>query len=144
MIRQQSISIVIPELHVRIVKQPLNNCSRNICRLIPRSEKQGNERIDHLVAKVLAEEEEAKHDGDGEDAEDGHGPFDDLEEDAEPLDVGGMLGDEFAGEAVCPEAGLAFAEGDLELERLGWEAVLVEEVEGVLEDLGEMGLLVYW
>lgn len=46
-----------------------------------------------------------------------------------------MLGDEFAGEAVCPEAGLAFAEGDLELERLGWEAVLVEEVEGVFEDL---------
>lgn len=136
LIRQQRLLVIIPQLHVRIVKQPLDNRRGHIRRLVARAEKQRNERIHHLVAKVLAEEEEAQHDGDGEQAEDRHGPFDDLEEEAEALDVGRVRGDELAGEAVCPEAGGAFAEGDLEAEGVGGGGVGVEEVEGVFEDLG--------
>lgn len=135
LIRQQRFLIVVPELHVGIVEQPLDNGRGHIRRLVARPEKQRNERIDHLVAKVLAEEEETQHDGDGDQAEQGHRPLDDFEEEAEALDVGGVLGDELAGEAVCPEAGFSLAEGDLQLERLSWGAMLVEEVEGVLEDL---------
>lgn len=135
LIRQQRILIVVPELHVGIVEQPLDNGRGHVRRLVARPEEQRNERIDHLVAKVPAEEEEAQHDGDGDQAEQGHRPLDDFEEEAEAFDVGGVLGDELAGEAVCPEAGFSLAEGDLQLERLGWGAMLVEEVEGVLEDL---------
>lgn len=46
-----------------------------------------------------------------------------------------MLLDKLAGEDVCPEAVLAPAEGDLELDLLRRVALLFEEIEGVLEDL---------
>lgn len=137
LIRQQRILVVVPKLHVRIVEQPLDNSCGHIRRLVPCPQEQRNERIHHLVAKVPAEEEETQHDGDGKQAEHGHRPLDDFEEEAEALDVGGVRGDELAGEAVCPEAGLALSERNLELERLSGEAMLVEEVEGVLEDLDD-------
>lgn len=46
-----------------------------------------NEGKDHLIAKVLAEEEHAQHDPDGYNAQDGHGPLDQLQYPAELLDV---------------------------------------------------------
>tara|TARA_R110002060_G_scaffold25232_1_gene34428 strand:- start:283 stop:468 length:186 start_codon:yes stop_codon:yes gene_type:complete len=59
--------------------------------LISGAQEQSDEWIDHFIAKVLTEEEHAKHDADGNQTKEWHGPFDELEDFAKFPDVAGIL-----------------------------------------------------
>lgn len=104
--------------------------------MVTGAQEESNKGVDHLIAKVLAEEENPKHDADGNETEDRHSPLDEFEEKPEALDVLRVVGDELAGENVGPKAIFSLAESHLEGHFLSGVTVLLEVVEGVLEDLG--------
>lgn len=88
---KQSLRIIIPELHVRIVEQSFDDSAGDAGGLVACTEEQGDQRIDHLVAKSLAEEEDAEHNVDGDEAKNRHRPLNDLEESPKSLDIRGVL-----------------------------------------------------
>lgn len=136
---QQGLGVVVPELHVGVVEEALDDGAGDAGRLVAGAEEEGDEGVDHAVAEVAGEEgvaEDAQHDADGDEPEKRHGPLDDQEQDAEAPDVTPVPGHEPAGEAVCPEAGFPLAEGDLEGDVARRVAVALEVAEGVLEDVG--------
>lgn len=106
--------------------------------MITGTQEESNEGIDHFIAKVLTEEEHAKHDTDGNQTKEWHGPFDELEDFAEFLNVAGILINQVAREAIGPESIRSFTESYLQLDLLGLMPVFLEEVEGVFEDLSKI------
>ena len=115
---KQGLWVVIPEFHIRVIEKAFQNRAGDVWCLITCTKKESNEGKDHFLAKLLVEEEHAEHDSDGYEAEDGHGVFDYLQDSTKLLDVGGELFHQRAGENVRPEAILALAERDLELDIL--------------------------
>ena len=77
------------------------------------SEEKSDERENHLITKILAEEEHPEHDSEWNEAEQGHSVFDDTEHFSELLDISRELLDEVTRETVGPEAVLTLTEGDL-------------------------------
>lgn len=77
------------------------------------SKEKSDEREDHLVTKVLVEEEHSEHNPEWDEAEQGHSIFDDSEHFSELPDISRELVDEMTRETVGPEAVLTLTEGDL-------------------------------
>lgn len=87
-IGQESLAVVVPELHVWVVEEPLYDAAGHCCGLVAGAEKEGDERVDHFVAEAAAEHEDTQHGRDGHDAEHGEGVLDCFQEEAEFANVG--------------------------------------------------------
>ena len=108
---EESFRVVLPQFHVGVIKEAFEDCTRDVGRLVAwpmsaaallgglemlrytGSKEKGNEGKDHFFAKLLVEEKHAEHDSDGDKTQNGHGPFDELQDLAELPDVGGELVD---------------------------------------------------
>lgn len=86
-IGQESVWRVIPKFHVSVIEKALENGTRDVGSLVSCSQKERDERIDHFVTKIFAEEEHFEHYSDRDYAEDRHRPLDDPEDTAELFDV---------------------------------------------------------
>ena len=99
-----------------------------------RAKKQRNQRKNHLVSEVLAEEEHAKHSLNRDNAENRHRVLNDLQHLSEFLDVGRVLLDQMARKDVRPETIGALAKSHLKLDFVWLVSVSTKKVERVSED----------
>ena len=97
------------------------------------AKEKSNEWEDHLVTKLLIEEEHPKHDSNRYNAQDRHSPLDDFQNFPKLLDITRKLVHEMTGEAVGPEGVLALPECNLQLHTFRLMSIALEKVKGMFE-----------
>ena len=97
------------------------------------AKKKSNEWKDHLVAELFVEEEHAKHDSNGYDAQDRHSPLDDFQNSPKLLDITRKLVHKMTGETVGPEGVFALPECNLQPHTFRLMSIALEEVKGMFE-----------
>lgn len=115
--------------------QPLQNHARHLRGVVPRPEKQRHHRQRDGRRELVGKAEQLHEEVDGQQREDELEGPDDAQHPREERAFGLVAGEEAGGEDVGPEGG-ALAEGDVQVDGVGGEALAGEHGEGVVEDGG--------
>lgn len=134
MVWEECVWVVLPEPHIGITKQSLQQRGRNVRCLVPRSQEERHDRNDHLIGKLLAKPEQLHYHLDGQEPQNRKQTLDPFEHASQLLDLARQLVNQRGGKYIREEILHALAERDLQFHRARLVAVPTEEVEGVPED----------